>query len=232
MIRLRQIAFVAADLARAEAEVGGLLGESVCFRDPGVGHFGLHNALFAVGERFLEIVSPTQPGTTAGRLLDKRGGDGGYMVILQTDDLEPLRARSDDLGVRLVFEAEGDGIVGLHFHPRDLGGAILSVDQSDDWNAWPWAGSQWPERARSADVTDLVGVELQAEDPAALATRWAEFLGHQTDGNRITLDDGSFIRFVAAEDGRGDGVGGVTLAGPPERRGETVLNSGVRIEFV
>lgn len=94
-IRLRQVALVADDLAAAEAAIVEELGIELCFRDPGVAEFGLHNALFPVGDKLLEVVSPIQDGTTAGRLLDKRGGDGGYMVILEVDDLDEARRRVD-----------------------------------------------------------------------------------------------------------------------------------------
>ena len=84
---------MAADLAAAETAIVDRLGVSMCFRDPGVGEFGLHNALFPIGDRLLEVVSPTEPGTTAGRLLDRRGGDGGYMAIFETDEaLDATRA--------------------------------------------------------------------------------------------------------------------------------------------
>ena len=92
-IRLRQVAFVAADLSPVEADIEEHLGLESCFRDPGVARFGLRNVLYPVGDQLLEVVSPTEAGTTAGRLLAKRGGDGGYMVILQVDDLEPHRRR-------------------------------------------------------------------------------------------------------------------------------------------
>ena len=88
MKSIRQIAFVARDLEPVEAHLTAVLGVDVCFRDPGVGEFGLHNALWPIGHRFLEVVSPTQAGTSAGRFLDRRGGDGGYMVITQADSYE------------------------------------------------------------------------------------------------------------------------------------------------
>jgi hypothetical protein len=49
-----------------------------------VGRFGLTNAVFAVGDTFVEVVAPTQPDTTAGRYLKRRGGDGGYMAIFRS----------------------------------------------------------------------------------------------------------------------------------------------------
>src|SRR5476649_479980 len=79
-MRLRQIALVGKDLDAAEADIRAILGLDYAYDDPGVGKFGLKNAVFPIGETFLEVVSPRQAGTTAGRLLEKRGGDGGYMV--------------------------------------------------------------------------------------------------------------------------------------------------------
>ena len=39
----------------------------VSFNDPGVGHFGLENAVIPIGTDFLEVVSPKEENTTAGR---------------------------------------------------------------------------------------------------------------------------------------------------------------------
>ena len=60
-LRLRQIAFVAQKLEPVEEALIDILGLQVCFRDPGVGVFGLHNALFPVGNQFIEVVAPNDP---------------------------------------------------------------------------------------------------------------------------------------------------------------------------
>ncbi|MFP6605806.1 MAG: hypothetical protein VCC19_04465, partial [Myxococcota bacterium] len=105
-LRLRQIALVAENLAPVEAELIDVLGIEVCFRDPGVGHFGLENALFPIGNQLLEVVAPTQEQTAGGRYLERRGGDGGYMVITQCNDHAPRRARVEALGIRLVAKLD------------------------------------------------------------------------------------------------------------------------------
>jgi catechol 2,3-dioxygenase-like lactoylglutathione lyase family enzyme len=233
MMRLRQVALVAHDLAAAEAAITEQLGLELCFRDPGVGEFGLHNALFPVGDRFLEVVSPTEEGTTAGRLLDKRSGDGGYMVLFQTDDLDGLRDRLDAAGVRIVFEAKGPGILGLHLHPKDLGGTIVSIDRSDEPAEWHWGGPEWRDHVRTDTVTDLVGVEVQVDDPAAAAGRWAEVLGRSvTDGTTVEVDDAT-VTFVPVTDGRGPGVGGISLrARDRSQAGQRLDLVGTRVRFV
>src|ERR1700743_3768355 len=127
-IRIRQVALVAADLAPVEARIVDELGVELCYRDPDVGVFGLKNALFPIGDKLLEVLSPVRDSTTAGRQLDKRNGDGGYMVILQVDDLDAMRSRIETHDVRVVFTAPGPGITGLHLHPKDVGPALLSCD--------------------------------------------------------------------------------------------------------
>jgi len=230
-IRLRQIVIVTADLDAAERRIVGELGVELCYRDPGVAAFGLQNALFPIGDQLLEVVSPTEPGTTAGRLLDKRGGDGGYMVILEVDDIEVLRRRFDVVGARIVYEARADGIVGLHLHPADVGGAILSVDQPDRWGEWPWAGPTWRDHVQTGVVSGVLAVEIEANDPAAMASRWAEVLGLGLAAtNTVRLDDAE-IRFVPAGE-RGEGVAGFDLrAAAPGQRRETSI-SGCRFRLL
>lgn len=203
--RLRQAALVATDLDAVEAEIGALLGLDVCFRDPGVGEFGLRNALWAIGDTFLEVVSPKEEGTTAGRYLERRGGDSGYMVILQTDDLDGARRRVAEHDVRIVYTAEGPGVTGLHLHPRDAGGAILSLDRCDDPAAWPWAGSSWRDHASIDRVADIVGVDVAAADPDALADRWAAMAGLPLRRARELRMATGAIHFVEAGE-RGEGV--------------------------
>jgi hypothetical protein len=210
-MRLRQIALVGEDLAACEADIRAILGLDYAYDDPGVGKFGLKNAVFPVGETFLEVVSPKQAGTTAGRLLEKRGGDGGYMVILQVPDIHAARQGITAAGARIVEQADlHDGEVAMaHVHPKDIGGAILSLDYMDPWDRWEWGGPVWRENVRTDTSTGLVGAELQADDPAAMARRWGEVLGrapHRAgDAWRIELDGGE-IRFAHAVDDRGEGL--------------------------
>ncbi len=233
-IRLRQVALVAHDLAPVEARVSEELGVELCYRDPDVALFGLRNALFPVGNKILEVVSPMQDGTTAGRQLTKRDGDGGYMVILQVDHLDAMRLRLENHNVRVVFTAPGPGITGLHLHPKDVGAAILSVDQADSWDEWPWAGPVWRDHVATGVVTDLVGVAMQSEHPASTAERWAALLGREVidggDQHRIHLDEG-VLRFVPLADDRGDGVCAVDVRAADGRSRSTTM-CGVKINFV
>ena len=213
-MRLRQIALVAKDLEPVVADLCAVLDIEVGFRDPGVHAFGLHNAVMPIGDTFLEVVSPIQPQTTAGRYLERRRGDGGYMVIIQSDNLAADRQRLDRLGVRVVWSVDLGDARTLHLHPRDIGGAIVSLDEMEPPASWKWAGPDWQTKVRTDVSCAIVGVEMQSGDPLALAARWAEVLHrHVRDVNgaaAIVLDSGT-IRFVPARDGRGEGVTGVDL---------------------
>ena len=86
MVRIRQLVIVCEDRDSVVNELCSLFQIEVAFYDPGIIHFGLENAVLPVGDTFLEVVSPVKENTTAGRYLKKRKGDGGYMVIIQTNN--------------------------------------------------------------------------------------------------------------------------------------------------
>ncbi|HEY3947790.1 VOC family protein [Phenylobacterium sp.] len=211
-MRLRQIALVGEDLAACEADIRAILGVDYAYDDPGVGTFGLKNGVFPIGETFLEVVSPKQDGTTAGRLLEKRGGDGGYMVILQVPDIAAARKRIAEAGARVVSETNRDEgkVAYSHIHPRDIGGAIVSVDYMDPWDRWEWGGPEWKRHVKTDTSLGIVGAEVQADDPPAMAGRWSEILGRPAREHAgfwcIPLDDGGEVRFVAPSDERGEGL--------------------------
>lgn len=234
-MRLRQIALVARDLRAAETDVCRALGLEVCYRDPGLATFGLRHGLYPIGDHLLEIVAPREPGTTAGRFLDRRG-DGGYMVLVQCDDVDRERTRVNDAGIRIVFEAEEQGIHGLHLHPKDVGGAILSIDQADPPESWAWAGRDWQYHRREEIVDDLVAVDMQSSDPEQLAERWSSALGLPVTmadtGPIIELDD-ALVRFVPDTDGRGDGMRAADLVATDRTRaGETMQIAGFEFRLV
>ena len=112
-LRLRQICLVAQELGPVEKQLNEVLGIDVCFRDPGVGHFGLENALFPIGNQLLEVVAPVEENTAGGRYLEKRGGDGGYMVITQCDDHLLRSARIEELGVRIAHQFDNHRFINM-----------------------------------------------------------------------------------------------------------------------
>lgn len=219
-LRLRQICLVAEKLAPVEEELCDVLGVKVCYRDPGVATFGLENALFPIGNQLLEVVAPIQANTAGGRYLERRGGDGGYMVITQCDEHAPRRARVEELGVRTVLDHESSEFRNLQLHPKDTGGTFFEIDEQVGPNAHdpdgPWhpAGPDW-KAARVLDrVTGIAAAEVQCDDPAAVAGRWSEIAQiHliEESGNPALPLDNATVRFVPCTDSRPEGLGGIDV---------------------
>src|SRR5205807_2244770 len=166
-IRLRQVALVARDLDAVVADLHAAFGLEVAFRDPGVATFGLQNAVLPVGTQFIEVVSPTREGTAGGRQLERLGGDGGYMVICQTDDHGSVRQRVHDIGVRTVIDVDDRGYRIMQLHPSDTGGSFLEIDfqpgGNDPDGAWNPAGDDWQRARRTEVVNGITAVTVQSK---------------------------------------------------------------------
>jgi len=252
-LRMRQICLVARELEPVVETFRDAFGLEVCHRDPGVGKYGLENALFPIGNGFLEVVAPVRDGTTAGRYLERRGGDGGYMVITQCADLAKRRARCEAAGVRVANEINYPEYQELQLHPRDVGAAMLSFSRQEAGEPadGPWhpAASRNTAKLGGAFARSMTGAELQSDDPERLARRWSEVMElplSRDDRSRpiIALDDAT-LRFVPAADGRGEGLAGLdlscadkgrVLASARERslaaEGDVVLACGMRFYLV
>ena len=176
-VRLRQAVLVARELEPVASDLRTALGLGEPFRDPGVGLFGLHNAVFALGERFLEIVSPTQPDTAAGRYLQRHGGDGGYMVMFDVEDLNGARSRALGMGVRVVWEIDLEDISGTHLHPADMRGAIVVDRPLEPLRKLALGREQWTGTTGTGAAGELVGVTIAVAEPRAVAERWGAVLG-------------------------------------------------------
>jgi glyoxalase-like protein len=215
-IRLRQAVLVAAELEPVELALRSALGLEEPFRDPGVAEFGLRNAVFALGDCFLEIISPLRDGTAAGRYLE-RHGDGGYMAIFDLEDLDGARARAAQDGVRVVWRIDLPDIAATHLHPADMRGAIVSLDRSEPYGTWRWGGPQWTGRTGTGAPGRLAGIAVAVPDPGATATRWANVLGAPLgEGSQPSLAlDGAEVSFRAAPDEHTEGIVEIVLAEVP-----------------
>jgi hypothetical protein len=171
--RIRQLVFASNDIEDIQ-RLKHILDLGDGFVDPGVAVFGLTNGVFALGDQFLEVVVPTQDDTAAGRFLDRSDGVGGYMVIFQTDDLSQVRAHADANTIRRVWDIDVEDISASHFHPADIGAAIVSIDEARPESAWRWGGPEWRSQARPGQLSRI---EIAARDPKSLASRWANLLG-------------------------------------------------------
>lgn len=221
--RLRQAVLAVKDLDAVAGQLRTTLGLSEPYADPGVAHFGLRNAVFTLGDTFLEVVSPIRPDAPAARLIERRGGDTGYMLMFQVDDLAAARDRAREQGVREVFDVSLDDMAEVHLHPVDVRGAIVSLSQPQPAESWRWGGPDWS--SRSAPLR-IIGATITVTQPVGVAALWEAILDVEFDqvGLRVSADEfdrGLTEIVLAADDQEGN---------RPARRGPIVIG-GVRFVF-
>ena len=193
------------------SDLNKLFGLEVAFNDPGVGHFGLENAVMPLGTDFLEVVSPIEENTTAGRYLDKRGGDGGYMVIIQVDDFDRSKSLVNDYKIGIVWDTDLPEAKAIHLHPKQMGGAIVSLDWMNPKESWKWAGPEWNNHITD-DIKGIDGIEIQASNPEEMFNRWKDILdvSNINESEKKIYLDNTWIGFID-EDDRGPGISAFSL---------------------
>jgi hypothetical protein len=216
-VRLRQIALVARDLAKARQELTSILDVPVIYEDPAVGQWGLENFLVPLGGDIVEVVSPTRDDTTAGRLLDKRG-DGGYMIIMQTEDADARRKHIEGTGKgKVIFShpfshsypswggVKDEGLC-IQYHPKGVkGGVIPELDShksceknskplADRFSPWHPCGADYDRYVKDMSGTahlHLIGCNLHLGDAdadiPAAAKQWSDTFGIQVTDDHLTF---------------------------------------------
>ena len=215
-IRLRQICLVAPSIKPVVSDIAEIMGLNVCYRDGNVAKYGLENALLPVDTILLEVVAPFQPGTAAGRFIEKTSGRGGYMAIFCCDDPDARGSRANAMGVRTANVITHAPYHGVQLHPRDCRAAFIEfnhTDGSDDiLGPYPPAGPDWQKAIRKDVTQALVGVEMESPEPQALAEHWGRIIEIAVSSNaagepELKLPNASF-RFVK---GASDIMSGLTF---------------------
>jgi hypothetical protein len=204
-VRLRQICLVAPHLEPVISDIAAIMGLNVCYRDSNVAKYGLENALLPVDTILLEVVAPFQPGTAAGRFLDKTSGRGGYMAIFCCDDPDERGRHAKQMGVRVANVIDHAPYHGVQLHPRDCHAAFIEFNHtagSDDiLGPYPPAGPEWQKSIRRDVTQALTGVEMESPEPQVLAEHWGKIIGipvskDQKGDPELRLPNCSF-RFIA-----------------------------------
>jgi hypothetical protein len=214
-MRLRQVALIARQVAPITAQLKTVFDLNVAYVDPGVEVFGLKNAVLPVGGEFLEVLEPFRDDASGARYLVRRGGDAGYMVILQDADSYAHRDRLAAAGVRVIARNPEGPYRFTHFHPADCTGVLMSIDSivgDENWRErksdWLAAGRDWRPH-ESGESLGVASVTIQSRDPVAACERWCELLDQpaRTGGDRLEIPlERGVIRFTAPVDSDGTGV--------------------------
>lgn len=231
--RLRHYVIAAKDLDAVCRQLYDLLQVEPVAKPPGKEPtlaFGFRTRMIRVGTTMLEIVSPVREPHQLHTFFAERGGDGGFMVVLQTYDDDALLARAAANGHKLAFEMPN--FMGQHlmqFDYKTFGARFefYKYTPEDNWWGNPLHGEYNDPKA----AEDIMGGEVAVPDPAAIAaTAAATFLARQ-EGSTVHFIDRR-IDFVAS----GDGPRGLTAiylkARDRSRVGETATVANVAFRFV
>lgn len=192
--------------------------------------FGFDTRMIRVGTTMLEIVSPVREPHQLHTFFAERGGDGGFMVVLQTYDDDALLARAAANGHKLAFEIpdfRGQHLMQFDYKTFGTRFEFYKYTPEDNWWGNPLHGDYNDPKA----AEDILGGEVAVPDPAAIAaTAAATFLARQ-EGSTVHFIDRR-IDFVAS----GDGPRGLTAiylkARDRNRVGETATIANVEFRFV
>ncbi|MFO0723404.1 MAG: methylmalonyl-CoA epimerase [Myxococcota bacterium] len=126
-LRLDHIAIVVADIEGAIAQFTDKLGlpvekvEEVPAQEAKV-------AFFPLGDAHLELVSPTKPGSTLQKALEKRG-EGLHHLCFEVQSLEDSVTALKQKGVQIASEPKpGAGGSRVAFlHPKSMNGVLIEL---------------------------------------------------------------------------------------------------------
>ncbi|KAF1850320.1 uncharacterized protein K460DRAFT_270888 [Cucurbitaria berberidis CBS 394.84] len=227
--RLRQIALVSRDLEQSKQLLTYILGTEVIYEDPAVHQWGLKNFLIPLGGDIIEVVSPFDANTTASRLLEKRG-DGGYMIIMQTEDAKERREYIEKKGLaKVIFDYEHDDAVCVQYHPKGIkGGMMPELDSHEPradnptplksrFSPWHACGPDhrlyYPGMKRSEHLT-LEGcvLRLQPGDVGheAGARQWEEIFGVARSRDLLAFTNAR-LGFIPGREGQPEGLVSITV---------------------
>ncbi len=143
------------------------------------------------------------------------------MVLLQRENIEKHKSRLAEINIRIVHDGEitekDASLRGIHLHPKDFGAAILSLDEAHPPESWLWAGQDWVYHSLNGVVTGIKAIDIRANDPDSMAERWSNAIGFPPHTRVIGLEEAEIV-FVAATNGRGDGLSSASLVAKNRHR--------------
>ncbi|KPI35205.1 uncharacterized protein AB675_10147 [Cyphellophora attinorum] len=222
-------------------------------RRPSVGQWGLENFLVSIGGDIIEVVAPSKPGTTAGRLLERRG-EGGYMIIMQTGDAEARRKEVEAAGgPKVIFghefshqyeswDGEKDEGWCIQYHPKGTkGGMMPELDShavcernsdplGERFSPWHACGKEYEryvELMEESGELHLLGCTLRlAEgdgDVGGAARQWSDLFGIPLSRGELAFTNAR-VGFVKGQEKRSEGLTLITIGVGSENRLSGILN--------
>ena len=168
--------------------------------------FGLINAVLPIGDQFLELLQPVDQESSGWRYLQKRG-PGFYMVIFESDEGLQAQQAAAEVGIPVVWTADTNTFVSVHFDPRAMASTLVSVDTSKIDGGWPAAGLGWRDHVGSEVVTGLHVFRIAGYDLEAMQEPFHRLFGLSCESRAPRGDtqverarvahSGTYLDFVA-----------------------------------
>jgi|GEM_PF-1941853 hypothetical protein len=150
--------------------------------------FGFRTKMIRVGTTLIEVVSPIREKHQLQDFFVERGGDGGFMVVMQTYDDDALLARAAAAGHKLAFEIPnfmGQHLMQFDYKTFGTRFEFYKYTPEDNWWGNPLNGDYNDPKA----AEDILGAEVAVENPASITeTAASTFLGKR-DGASVTFID-------------------------------------------
>jgi hypothetical protein len=151
------------------------------------------------------------------------------MAIFQVPDTGWARTRAHALGVRVVWQIDLEDISGTHFHPKDVPGAIVSVDTPRPPETWRWGGPGWTGQVPDHDGRSIAGITVACDDPQGAATVWGALLDVNPTDTVLRLDGGRQSITFQPANGIGEGIIEVAVSVPGSGRSSEVCGVTFRV---
>jgi len=230
--RVRHYVIATHDMNFVVDQIFEFLGLQAQPRAPGPGtteQYGFYSSMLRVGQTMLEVVQPIRPDHHLNRWFEERGGDGGYMVVMQTFDGHALlrRAASESLNITRDMMFRGQHMIQFDYRHFATHFEFYQYTPEDNW----WGDPLNRPYGEARVATEISGCDVAVDDPAAIAAQAARiFLGRQ-DGNSVIFGD-KRVNFIAARD-RLRGLQALDLpARQSNRVGDWARIAGVKFRLV
>lgn len=128
--RVDHVGIAVRDLDTAIAFYGRTFGVTLAHRER-VEEQGVEEAMFRVGESWIQLLQPLGPDTPVGKFIDKRG-EGVHHVGYGVSDLRKVLEHLKAEGIPLIDTQPRRGSRGSHVafvHPKGVGGVLVELVQ-------------------------------------------------------------------------------------------------------
>lgn len=193
---IRHYVLATHDLKAVSSQLQDFLQVDQGFRHDMSAALGFTNEMMMIGQTMVEIIQPVAPDHRVHAWLAERGGDGGFMIVLQTFDAEAFRARTTAEKLRLARDMQFRGQDMIQLDYKRFGTRFETYQYSlpDGW----WGDPVGRSYAKSKVAAEIVGAEVAVENPREIATQIGGLFQSPVKGDTVTFVDKQ-VRFVDAK---------------------------------